>query len=76
MDSSETHPAELVSRAAYSIGDFCAAHGFTKPTLYKIMRAGDGLRIMRVGRRVPISHEAAADWRNEIEMKSQCLSVE
>jgi predicted DNA-binding transcriptional regulator AlpA len=52
-----------VGRKAYSVEEFCASHGFTKPTFYEILKKGEGPRIMRVGRRVLISVEDAAAWR-------------
>jgi hypothetical protein len=48
---------------AYTIEQFCKAHGFSKAHYFNIARAGLGPRIMRVGSRVLISREAAADWR-------------
>jgi excisionase family DNA binding protein len=52
-----------VARGAYSVEEFCAAHGFTKPTFYALLEKGEAPHIMRVGRRVLISVEAAKEWR-------------
>lgn len=56
-----------VPQAAYSVAQFCAAHGFTKVMFYKLMKQGRGPRIMKVGTRTLISVEAAADWRRTME---------
>lgn len=64
-----------ILRAAFSVENFCAAHGFTKPTFYKLQREGIGPRIMRVGRRVLISTEAAAEWRRAMEARSNVVAA-
>lgn len=63
----------LASRAAYSVAEFCAAHGITKVTFYKSMKEGRGPRIMKVGTRTLISAEAATDWRRQCEEGAQIL---
>jgi hypothetical protein len=52
---------------AYGINGFCAAHNISRATFYNLLRAGEAPRLMRVGTRVLISREAAADWRHERE---------
>lgn len=52
---------------AFTIETFCKAHGFSKAHYFNLAKAGHGPRIMRVGSRVLISKEAAADWRRERE---------
>lgn len=64
---------ELTGRAAYSVAEFCAAHGITKVTFYKSMKEGSGPRIMKVGTRTLISAEAASDWRRQCEAGAQIL---
>lgn len=63
----------LTNRAAYSVAEFCSAHGITKVTFYKSMKEGSGPRIMKVGTRTLISAEAAADWRRQCEEGAQIL---
>ena len=48
---------------AYTIPEFCARHRISRPFLYKLFERGSGPRVMRVGSRVLITREAAADWR-------------
>ena len=52
---------------AYSIEEFCRAHRISRAFYFNIKRDGFGPREMRVGNRVIISREAAADWRKERE---------
>jgi hypothetical protein len=51
--------------AAYTIAEFCAAHRISRSQLYELWHAGKGPRVKRVGARVLITIEAAADWRRE-----------
>lgn len=68
---SDTCDQPTPALAAYSVADFCAAHGITKVLLYSMLKAGTGPRIMKVGRRTLISIEAAADWRRQMENGAQ-----
>jgi predicted DNA-binding transcriptional regulator AlpA len=58
-------------RAAYTIDEFCAAHGICRKTFYNLEKDGKGPRRMQVGARVLISIEAAADWRREREQATE-----
>ena len=54
---------EITGRAAFSIAEFCAAHGFSRATFYNLQADGQAPEVMRVRGRVLISAEAAARWR-------------
>jgi len=54
-------------RLAFSIREFCEAHGISEGLYYKLKKQGLGPREMRVGSRTLITIEAAADWRRERE---------
>ena len=54
-------------RAAFTITEFCEAHRISRSKLYQLWAAGIGPRFMKVGVKVLISVEAAADWRRERE---------
>jgi hypothetical protein len=57
--------------AAYSIDEFCFAHGkICRASYYNAKKAGKGPREMRVGARVLISEEAAAEWRRAREAEA------
>ncbi len=59
-----------MTKQAYSVDEFCEAHGFCRATLYNLWRSGDGPRFMRVRDRRLISIEAAADWRRDMETEA------
>jgi hypothetical protein len=52
-----------IARACFSILEFCEAHRISESMYFKLKKQGRGPREMRVGDRVLISVESAADWR-------------
>ncbi|MDA1277985.1 MAG: transcriptional regulator [Verrucomicrobia bacterium] len=52
---------------AFSIVQFCEAHGFSRAMFYLLMKDGRAPAVMKVGKRTLISAEAAADWRKRME---------
>ena len=61
------HRVGAQDRAAFAISEFCEAHRISRSKLYQLWAAGVGPRFMKVGVKVLISVEAAADWRRERE---------
>ena len=61
---------ETQTKLAFSIPQFCAAHGISRPFYYSLKAQGIAPREMRMGTRVLISQEAAAEWRREREVKA------
>jgi hypothetical protein len=58
--------AEVIG--AYSIEQFCAAHGgISEAFFHKLVSEGRGPKLMKVGARTLISVEAAAAWRRACE---------
>ena len=57
-------------QSAYTIAEFCSAYRVSRTHLHNLMKAGKGPRIMKLGRRVLISPEAADDWRCQLEQES------
>lgn len=55
------------NKASESVKDFCQSNNISKSMFYKMQREGKGPRVMKVGRRTLISHEAAAAWRKSLE---------
>lgn len=60
----------IPSRSASTIKQFCEDHGISRGFYYTLEEAGLGPRVMRLGRRILISQEAAADWRRETEERT------
>jgi len=58
----------------YSVSDFCREHGISRGLFYNLLRNGRGPRVIKAGRRTLISHEAAEDWRRDMELSQQQLS--
>jgi dihydropteroate synthase len=57
------HFPAVYELAAFSVFGFCIAHGLSRSKFYDMLRKGEGPRLMRCGRRVLISTEAAQAWR-------------
>jgi hypothetical protein len=56
-----------MSTEAYSIVEFCRAHGVSRAFVYALLKRGEGPAVMKVGRRTLVSVEAAAEWRRRME---------
>ncbi len=57
-----------MEREAFTIDEFCRAHGFSRAHYFNLQKLGMGPRVMRVGSRVLVSREAAAEWRRAREV--------
>ena len=68
--SLEHSPARECARAAFTVSEFCDAHRLSRSKLYQLWASGRGPRIMRVGSKLLISVEAAADWRRDCEQEA------
>jgi len=55
----------------FDIPAFCAAHSISRSYFYEIQKKGNGPRLMKIGKRRLISHEAAAEWRHRMEAEGQ-----
>jgi hypothetical protein len=62
-------------KLAYTVNEYCAAHGFSRAHLYNLWRRGEGPRRMKVGSRTLISPEAAEDYRLQCEIAEPPHSV-
>ena len=54
----------------FDIRTFCELNKISRALYYQLQKAGNGPRIMKVGRRTLITPEAAADWRKKMEQQS------
>jgi hypothetical protein len=55
-----------------SVQEFCQDFRISRAMFYKIQSKGLGPKVMKIGRRTLISHEAATEWRKNIEGASEC----
>lgn len=60
-----------VERDAFTIEGFCEAHSISTAMYFKLKAQGLGPDEMEVGRRRPISREAAARWRKQREIAAR-----
>jgi predicted DNA-binding transcriptional regulator AlpA len=51
-------------RKASTVDEFCAEHSISRAMFYKLQKAGQAPRTMRVGSKQLISEEAAFAWRS------------
>ncbi len=60
-----------MSKAAFSVAEFCREHGISRGLFYNMLREGRGPLVIKAGRRTLISHEAAEEWRRRMEGAAQ-----
>lgn len=63
----DTVQANANGRKAFSIDEFCAAHGISRATYYNLKKVGKAPTEMKVLARKIISEESAAEWRRQME---------
>jgi len=60
----------------FSVNEFCKAHRISRASFYKLLKAGNGPAIMKVGKGTLVSAEAAAEWRKRMQGEAgDALSV-
>jgi hypothetical protein len=70
-ESGQARAPPFEALLAFTIPEFARLHGFS-PAYYYILRArGEGPQEMRLGRRVLVSREAAARWRETREAEHE-----
>jgi hypothetical protein len=67
-------PKSTAERDAYSIPEFCARHNISTGTYYNLKKNGAAPREGRVGKRVIITKEAAAEWRQAL-LGNACITT-
>ena len=61
---------------ASSINEFCENYDISRAFFYKLLKAGKGPDIMKVGNRTLVSFDAAERWCKQIEASSSNGSAE
>jgi hypothetical protein len=76
-DFTDQEEQELLDRGrdAYSIAEFCLRHRISSPLYFKMRKAGRGPREIRIGKKILISKESAADWRRAREAEATAATV-
>jgi predicted DNA-binding transcriptional regulator AlpA len=59
-----------MERLAFTIDEFCKAHGIGRRLFYKLLQRNEAPATFKAGARTLISTEAAASWRRELEARS------
>jgi predicted DNA-binding transcriptional regulator AlpA len=75
-EPSEPKKAASIIRQAWTIDEFCEAHGISRATFYNLRNRAAAPRIYRVGARVFVSDAAAADWREQMESAARLKPAE
>jgi predicted DNA-binding transcriptional regulator AlpA len=60
-----------MEKATYTLAQFMEGHNVSRTHFYRLQKAGMAPRLMRVGRRVLVSAEAAAEWRRRMEAETE-----
>ena len=56
-------PRGSYGRKASTIDAFCADHSISRASFYRLLKAGQAPRLLKVGTKQLITEEAAAEWR-------------
>jgi hypothetical protein len=64
MSETEKSQIAAVPRNAYTVDEFCYSHRVSRAKLYLLWQEGRGPRFRKLGKKILISAEAAAEWRN------------
>lgn len=59
-----------MEKATYTLAQFMEGHNVSRTHFYRLQKAGRAPRLMRIGRRVLVSAEAAAEWRKRMEAET------
>ena len=69
MTHTTTAPSPEIEREAFTVAEFCQSIGISRAFFYKLLPA-QRPQVMRLGRRVLITREAAIGWRRRLEAQS------
>jgi predicted DNA-binding transcriptional regulator AlpA len=54
--------SSLVERRAFTLNGFCEAYGISRAMFYKLLKAGQAPRFAKIGSKILIATDAAAEW--------------
>jgi hypothetical protein len=67
----KARPVSVTGRKAFSIGEFCARHGLSRPFYYKLRKQGKTPRVTELGAKQIITEEDEAAWRQAMAEASE-----
>ncbi len=59
-----------MERNAYTVKEFCTVHSISRGTFYQLLKAGNGPKFFKVGRKTLVSVAAAERWLKQMEAKA------
>jgi predicted DNA-binding transcriptional regulator AlpA len=65
-DPVETSPNPLPTRVFFSVPEFCAAYDISRSHLYRLIQAGLGPRVTKIGDATRIHLDDARDWSDQL----------
>jgi predicted DNA-binding transcriptional regulator AlpA len=65
--ASSNGAARIATALAFTVPEFCEAHGISRALYYILAREGRAPASMKVGRRRLIARESAEAWRRQME---------
>lgn len=71
MKKSKTEQSSFPSPVAFTVSQFCKAHGISRGLFYLLLKDGRAPTTMCIGRRRLISAESAHEWRKSMEEKTK-----
>jgi predicted DNA-binding transcriptional regulator AlpA len=60
-----------LKKDVYTVPEFCESHGFSRAFFYKLLKEGNGPKLMRLRKRVFITKESAKEWRLKMENQTK-----
>jgi predicted DNA-binding transcriptional regulator AlpA len=62
----ETSPNTLPTRVFFSVREFCAAYDISRAHLYRLIQAGRGPRLTKIGDATRIHVDDASEWSDQL----------
>lgn len=63
-----------MKKLGYSIAEFCALYGISRPFFYTLAKRGQAPEVMKLGTRTIISVDAATRWQEKMERQFSAIT--
>lgn len=67
----QTARHHLPAKRSFTVGEWCAMRGYSRPFFYKLRRTGDAPNVIGAGKAQRITEQADARWLNRQEAKAR-----